>query len=67
MAIRCDAQSLKKVVAQDPNVLDAWVMLGNEYFRQADSKARRSLQAGAQINPSNLAIVNLAGAYHAMR
>jgi len=59
---------LRKVVALDPNVLDAWVMLGNEYVRRGDYPAavthyRRALE----LNPSyNLAIVNLAGAYRAM-
>ena len=33
---------------QDPNMLDAWVMLGNEYFRQREfQKAVEQLQAGA--------------------
>lgn len=60
---------LKKVVAQDPNVLDAWVMLGNEYFRQADFKtAAEHYRRALAINPAyDLAIVNLAGAYRAMR
>ncbi len=60
---------LKQVVAQDPNVLDAWVMLGNEYFRQADFKtAADHYRKALTINPSyDLAIVNLAGAYRAMR
>jgi choline-sulfatase len=60
---------LKKVVAQDANVLDAWVMLGNEYFRQADFKtAADHYKRALTINPSyDLAIVNLAGAYRAMR
>jgi arylsulfatase A-like enzyme/Tfp pilus assembly protein PilF len=60
---------LKQVVAQDPNVLDAWVMLGNEYFRQGDFKTAADRYSRAlTINPSyDLAIVNLAGAYRAMR
>ena len=60
---------LKKVVAQDPNVLDAWVMLGNEYFNQADFKtAAEHYRKALTINPAyDLAIVNLAGAYRAMR
>ena len=68
-----DAQAtlnrLKKVVAQDPNILDAWVMLGNEYFKQADFKtAADHYRRALTINPAyDLAIVNLAGAYRAMR
>lgn len=57
-----------KVLAEDPNVLDAWIMLGNEYFKQRDyrtalDKYRRALA----INPDyDLATINLAGAYRAM-
>jgi arylsulfatase A-like enzyme/cytochrome c-type biogenesis protein CcmH/NrfG len=59
---------LKKVVAQDPNVLDAWVMLGNEYFRQGDYRtAANHYRTALKLNPSyDLAIVNLAGAYRSM-
>jgi arylsulfatase A-like enzyme/tetratricopeptide (TPR) repeat protein len=59
---------LLKVVSQDPNVLDAWVMLGNEYFRKREyTKAADNYKRALQINPGyNLAIVNLAGAYKAM-
>ena len=39
---------LQQVVAQDPNILDAWVMLGNEYFRQQDYRdAAGAVQARA--------------------
>jgi arylsulfatase A-like enzyme/Tfp pilus assembly protein PilF len=59
---------LKKVVAQDPNIIDAWVMLGNEYFRQGDYRtAADHYRKALQLNPSyDLAIVNLAGAYRSM-
>jgi arylsulfatase A-like enzyme/Tfp pilus assembly protein PilF len=59
---------LQKVVAQDPNVLDAWVMLGNEYFKKRDyARAADHYKRALQINPSyDLAIVNLAGAYKSM-
>ena len=58
----------EKVLAQDPNVLDAWIMLGNEYFKQRDYQAaldkyRRALA----INPDyDLATINLASAYRSM-
>ena len=59
---------LTRVLAQDPGVLDAWVMLGNEYFRKADFKtAAEHYRKALEINPSyDLAIVNLAGAYRSM-
>jgi arylsulfatase A-like enzyme/Tfp pilus assembly protein PilF len=59
---------LERVVAMDPNILDAWLMLGNEYFRAHDfSAALRQYQRALQINPDyDLAIVNLAGAYRAL-
>ena len=59
---------LLKVVSQDANVLDAWVMLGNEYLRKREyTKAADNYKRALQINPGyNLAIVNLAGAYKAM-
>jgi cytochrome c-type biogenesis protein CcmH/NrfG len=46
-------------------VLDAWVMLGNEYFRKADFEtAIKHYRKALELNPSyELAIVNLAGAY----
>ena len=39
---------LLKVVSQDANVLDAWVMLGNEYFRQARIYKRRRTTTSAR-------------------
>ena len=59
---------LSRVLAQDPKVLDAWVMLGNEYFRRADFKtAAQHYRRALEINPAyDLAIVNLAGAYRSL-
>lgn len=59
---------LRKVVEMDPNILDAWLMLGNEYFRTRDfESALAQYQRALQINPDyDLAIVNLAGAYRAL-
>jgi arylsulfatase A-like enzyme/Tfp pilus assembly protein PilF len=65
---RAAIERLEGVVAQDPDILDAWVMLGNEYFRQrqfgdALARYRRALE----INPEyDLAIINLANAYRAL-
>ncbi|MDQ3169629.1 MAG: sulfatase-like hydrolase/transferase [Acidobacteriota bacterium] len=57
-----------KVLAEDPNVLDAWIMLGNEYFKARDyPSALEKYQRALAINPDyDLATVNLAGAYRAM-
>ena len=59
---------LKKVVAQDPNILDAWVMLGNEYARKRDfESALRQYKRALAINPDyDLATINLANAYRAL-
>jgi tetratricopeptide (TPR) repeat protein len=59
---------LTKVVGMDPNILDAWVMLGNEYFRKYDfRRALEQYKRALQINPDyDLATVNLAGAYRAL-
>lgn len=59
---------LKTVVAQDPNILDAWVMLGNEYFRQQDYReALLQYKRALALNPDyDLATINLANAYRAL-
>jgi arylsulfatase A-like enzyme/Tfp pilus assembly protein PilF len=59
---------LKKVLSQDPNILDAWVMLGNEYSRKRDyQSALKQYQRALHINPDyDLATINLAHAYRAL-
>jgi arylsulfatase A-like enzyme/Flp pilus assembly protein TadD len=59
---------LRRVVSMDPNILDAWVMLGNEYFRQHDhASALEQYKRALQIRPDyDLATVNLAAAYRAL-
>ncbi len=59
---------LKTVVAQDPNILDAWVMLGNEYSRKRDHRtALQHYKRALAINPDyDLATINLAHAYRAL-
>ena len=59
---------LRKVVAMDPNILDAWVMLGNEYFRKRDfTTALEQYKRALSIRPDyDLATINLAGAYRAL-
>lgn len=58
----------EKVLAQDPNVLDAWIMLGNEYFKKRDYRgAIDKYQRALSINPDyDLATINLASAYRSM-
>jgi tetratricopeptide (TPR) repeat protein len=59
---------LRRVVADDPNVIDAWFMLGNEYFKagkfpDAVDQFRRALA----LKPDyDLAIINMANAYRRM-
>jgi arylsulfatase A-like enzyme/Tfp pilus assembly protein PilF len=59
---------LKSVLARDSNILDAWVMLGNEYARKRDfASALEQYKRALQINPAyDLATINLANAYRAL-
>ena len=59
---------LKKVLSQDPHILDAWVMLGNEYSRKRDYQtALEHYKRALAINPEyDLATINLAQAYRAL-
>jgi tetratricopeptide (TPR) repeat protein len=59
---------LKRVVAADPEILDAWIMLGNEYASHGDSRnALDAYKHAAEINPDyDLAIINMANAYRAL-
>ena len=58
----------QKVLAQDPNILDAWVMLGNEYSRKRNyPMALEQYKRALAINPEyDLATINLAHAYRAL-
>ena len=59
---------LRRVVGMDPNILDAWIMLGNEYFRKRDFRqALEQYKRALTIKPDyDLATINLAGAYRAL-
>ena len=59
---------LRRVVSMDPNILDAWVMLGNEYFRKREFRlALDQYKRALSIKPDyDLATINLAGAYRAL-
>ena len=68
-AIDAAIARLRKVLEMDPNILDAWVMLGNEYFRKRDfhDRTRRSTSVRSSIRPDyELATINLAAAYRAL-
>jgi arylsulfatase A-like enzyme/Tfp pilus assembly protein PilF len=56
---------LKKIVAEDPAVIDAWFMLGNEYFKASRfQEALAPFQRALALKPDyDLAIINLANAY----
>jgi arylsulfatase A-like enzyme/Tfp pilus assembly protein PilF len=61
-------ERLRRIVTMDPDILDAWIMLGNEYFRKKEHRlALAQYQRALQINPDyDLATVNLASAYRAL-
>jgi choline-sulfatase len=56
---------LQKVVAEDPQIIDAWTMIGNEYFRKRDfARAITYYQKALTLRPGyDLATINLANAY----
>jgi choline-sulfatase len=58
---------LKSVVSSDPDVIDAWFMLGNEYYkaRQYDVAITNFRRALALKPDYDLAIINLANCYRA--
>ncbi|MDQ3418223.1 MAG: sulfatase-like hydrolase/transferase [Acidobacteriota bacterium] len=56
---------LRSVVAEDPQVIDAWFMLGNEYFKQSKwTEAIAQFRRALELKPDyDLAIINMANAY----
>ena len=56
---------LRRVVAEDPNVIDAWFMLGNEYFKTGKfAEAITQFSRALDLKPDyDLAIINMANAY----
>jgi arylsulfatase A-like enzyme/Tfp pilus assembly protein PilF len=56
---------LRQVVAEDPQVIDAWFMLGNEFFKQeAWTEAIDMFRRALELKPDyDLAIINMANAY----
>jgi arylsulfatase A-like enzyme/Tfp pilus assembly protein PilF len=59
---------LKRVVAEDPEILDAWIMLGNEYSAKGDPHAALdAYKRAVALNPDyDLAIINMANTYRTL-
>jgi arylsulfatase A-like enzyme/Tfp pilus assembly protein PilF len=59
---------LRTVVKEDPNVIDAWFMLGNEYFKAGKFQdAVMQFSRALVLKPDyDLAIINMANAYRRM-
>ena len=60
--------ALERVVAQDPKVIDAWFMLGNEYYRRRQfTRPSNSSSARCDLKPDyDLVVINMANAYRAL-
>ena len=61
-------QALQRVVDQDPNVIDAWFMMGNEYYRRHDyTRAIDRYKHALALKPDyDLVVINMANAYRAL-
>lgn len=61
-------KALQAVVEKDPEVIDAWIMMGNEYVRRRElSTALDAFQRALALKPDyDLAILNMAHVYRAM-
>ncbi|HEY7289833.1 MAG TPA: sulfatase-like hydrolase/transferase [Vicinamibacterales bacterium] len=60
--------ALQRVVADDPKVIDAWFMLGNEYYRRHDyARAITQYSRALELKPDyDLVVINMANAYRAL-
>ena len=61
--------ALKRVLAfRDPRIIDAWFMLGNDYYRKHQfESAIRQYQRALQLKPDyDLVVINMANAYRAL-
>jgi choline-sulfatase len=61
-------KALREVVASDPQVVDAWLMMGNEYSRRRElSRALEAFQRALALKPDyDLAVFNMANVYRTM-
>jgi arylsulfatase A-like enzyme/Tfp pilus assembly protein PilF len=60
--------ALERVVAADPKVIDAWFMLGNEYYRRRQfARAIDQFKRALELKPDyDLVVINMANAYRAL-
>jgi len=60
--------ALRAVIKQDPNIIDAWFMLGNEYYRRHRyADAIDQFKHALALKPDyDLVVINMANAYRAM-
>lgn len=58
-------EKLEKVIATDPDIIDAWTMLGNAYMRRSEpSRALEAYKHALKLSPGyDLATINMANAY----
>jgi len=60
--------ALERVIAEDPKVIDAWFMLGNEYYRRRQfARAIEQFKRALELKPDyDLVVINMANAYRAL-
>jgi choline-sulfatase len=60
--------ALQRVIDQDPKVIDAWFMMGNEYYRRHDyARAIDRYTHALELKPDyDLVVINMANAYRAL-
>ena len=58
-------EALESITQEDPQVIDAWFMLGNEYFKRREyERAITNFRQALELKPDyDLAVINLANAY----
>ena len=58
-------EALERITSEDPEVIDAWFMLGNEYFKRREyERAIANFLRALELKPGyDLAVINMANAY----
>jgi choline-sulfatase len=61
-------EALQRVVDEDPKVIDAWFMMGNEYYRRHEyTRAIDRYRRALELKPDyDLVVINMANAYRAL-
>jgi choline-sulfatase len=61
-------RALQRVVDEDPKVIDAWFMMGNEYYRRHEyTRAIDRYKRALELKPDyDLVVINMANAYRAL-